>query len=279
MIDMKSWRVSVLRASVKANESQTAFLCSRGDQPVDVLGVVEAPTQGAALAAAVATWPARVRADNVIVEEIAPDEAADVKVHQTSTTEIDCVVYDVESARCMRDKWGREPEVPGMLYADQGDWKSIGIAAIAAVDTRDGVPRLFLQDNLDAFFALIVGRCVAGHSNDGFDDPLIRAHGAVISRSYDMLRKMRAAVGEPEHYVRGTTRAGRKVNDFARVNLNGMQKSDDGANAPILFQTGKIGQLCDYVLRDVAIEYRLIMKLPTLIDPLRMQPYALPIPK
>lgn len=190
---------------------------------------------------------------------------------------VDCVVYDVETKWCLPTT-GEAPRASLRYCNASDDWLGMGISVVCAIDTRDMIPRVFLEDNFGAFCALIEGRCVAGHSNHTFDDPLVTAHGATITRSYDLIRHVRVAVGEPPHYVPRLTRGGRRVNDFARVNLNGLQKSEDGALAPVMYQEGRIGALIDYCVRDVTIEARLIAKLPSLIDPRTGRTVVLPVP-
>ena len=51
----------------------------------------------------------------------------------------------------------------------------------------------------------------------------------------------------------GNREKGWKLNDVAQRTL-GVCKVEDGANAPLLFQSGDWGKLCNYVADDVAIE-------------------------
>lgn len=177
------------------------------------------------------------------------------------------VVYDCEIIRAIPDK--KVPNARDVQYCGGwGDYAGMGISVIAAVDVEAHVPRVFFEDNLSAFAEWSRGALLVGHSNDGFDDHLLRAHGLFTAAgSYDLLCKLRKAVGEPERFTPGRTKAGRKVNDCARVNLNGMQKSDDGGNAPRLWQEGKHAEVVDYCLRDVTIEYQLFLRRGAFVDP------------
>lgn len=242
----------------------------------------EAATYGLAINEALRQFPAAV-ADRLVVEQADGGTAAEPAIANElrpigdGVDYPDCIVYDVETKLCIPNN--REARRPDWNYCErEKDWRGMGISVICAIDTRDLVPRVFMDDNLDAFFALIDGRCVAGHSNHEFDNPLVEAFGAKIARSYDMLRHLRVACGEPASYTPRVTKGGRKVNDIARVNL-GMQKSADGAMAPVLWQQGKVGELVDYCMRDVTIETRLILKLPYLIDPLTSTRVRLEVPK
>lgn len=177
------------------------------------------------------------------------------------------VVYDCEIKKAIPDR--NTPRDPQLEYCGGwGDYTGMGISVIAAVDVDTMMPRVFFGDNLGQFAKFIEGAIVAGHSNDGFDDNLVKANGLwTAAGSWDILCKLRKAVGEPERYRAGVTKAGRRVNDCAAVNLNGLQKSDDGANAPALFQRGKIGELVDYCLRDVSIELQLFLRRGAFVDP------------
>lgn len=262
--------------------------------------IIEADTPGAALTAAILDIPGATAA-NLIVEPIElsdvyetgngdtiatprPKAKADPKPPvvemfngrtimsgNTAIPAADCIVYDVETKLCQPDGY-RDPQ--WQYAASRTDYIGMGISVIAAVDTRDLVPRVFLDDNIHAFFKLIEGRCVAGFGNHDFDDIIITAHGATVDRSYDIVRHGRRAFGEPEDYTPNLTRGGRSCNDYARANLEGMQKSAHGSEAPKMYQRGEIGALVDYCLRDAVIETQLILKIPKLIDPRTGRPLS-----
>lgn len=179
---------------------------------------------------------------------------------------MDVIVYDIEIQKAIPS---REPPVAGVAYCNGWkDYAGMGIAVLCATHVTERVPRVFLEDNLTDFAAWSKGCVLAGHSNRGFDDPILQAMGLWTAQaSYDLLRALRAAVGESPDFVPGKTKGGRKVDDLARVNLNGMQKSMDGALAPILWQQGKRGLIIDYCLRDVAIELALFDRRGALVDP------------
>lgn len=188
------------------------------------------------------------------------------------------IVYDCEIVRCIPDR--KAMPDPSLAYCrGWQDYIGMGISVIAAIDTESGVPRVFFADTLAAFADFTRGRILVGHSNHGFDDPLLRAHGLwTAAGSWDMLRKLRKAVGEPEDFRGGVTKGGRRVNDCARVNLNGLQKSDDGAHAPALWQRGKIAEVVDYCLRDAVIEYQLFLRRGSFVDPVTGRVFALEEP-
>lgn len=191
----------------------------------------------------------------------------------------DVIVYDVEIVKCIPDK--NAPRDPALEYCKGwNDYAGMGFSIVAAWDLSDGplgMPHIYMRDNLAAFARLIDNRIVAGFNTNGFDDKLMAAHGVKV-QSYDLLAELRAACGEPRQYVYGKTAKGRTLDDVARVNLDGMQKSGHGAHAPVAWQRGCVGEVVDYGLRDVALEVALVLRLPTLIDPVSMKPVRLAMP-
>ena len=184
------------------------------------------------------------------------------------------IVYDCEILRAIPDK---HPRVDGLAYcAGWKDFAGMGIACICAIEVGIGLPRIFLQDNLAAFGEWTRGALLIGFNNVSFDNELLRAnHLYAAAGSYDILRALRLAVGETAGYTPGLTRGGRTLRDCARANLDGVVKLDDGANAPILAQHGKYGELVDYCLRDVMIERRLFLRRAAFIDPVLKVPVRL----
>lgn len=175
------------------------------------------------------------------------------------------IVYDTEIQRAIPNGQ-RDPLV--QYCAGWTDFVGMGISVIAAVDVASGIPRVFFEDNLREFAEFSRGAVLAGHTNNQFDDQLIKANGLwTAGGSYDILRKLRKACGEPEDYRKGLTKGGRTVNDCARVNLNGLQKSEDGAQAPLMWQRGEKARCVDYCLRDVMIEYQLFLRRGSFVDP------------
>lgn len=177
------------------------------------------------------------------------------------------IVYDIEIAKAIPD--GKQAPDPNVQYCrGWKDFGGMGIAVLCAIEIGEMVPRVFLQDNLLSFLSWSTGAILAGHSNRGFDDPILEAMGLwQAAGSYDILRALRVAVGESPDYRPGVTKGGRKVDDLARVNLNGMQKSMGGDLAPLMWQRGAKGHVIDYCLRDVAIETQLFLRRDQFVDP------------
>jgi hypothetical protein len=183
-------------------------------------------------------------------------------IPQLQPSQLDVVVYDIEIKKCIPDR-GKQNDASLQYCNGWGDHAGMGIAVLAAYDTREGIPRVFCEDNLDEFQKLIAGRTVAGFNNIGFDEKVLLAHGIHVTASYDLMCEVRAALGLPRS---GPGGAGRKLDELARVNL-GVQKSMSGALAPVQWQRGKIGEVIDYCLRDVMLTLALLERCPDLVDP------------
>ena len=172
------------------------------------------------------------------------------------------IVYDCEIVGAVPGK-GQE-RIDGVWYCDGwDDFQGMGISCICAYDMQGQRSRVFLADNLQEFSRLIsAGRMVAGFNNHKFDDQLIRAHGIKVGGSYDIATEVKAASGNPNW-------RGLSLDALARANgICG--KSGSGADAPILWQRGKIGAVIDYCLQDVNVTVNIIRKIMTagcLVDP------------
>ena len=75
---------------------------------------------------------------------------------------LDLIVYDTEIVKCIPDRGGRKAH-PDLDYcAGWDDYANMGISVLCAWDMREGMPRVFLGDNLVDFARLIEDRTVAG---------------------------------------------------------------------------------------------------------------------
>jgi hypothetical protein len=177
------------------------------------------------------------------------------------------IVYDAEIASCIPDPM--QDPVPGLVYCEGWqDFKGMGISVVCAYVADERMVRVFLEDNLATFAELTRDRVLVGFNNQGFDDHLLEAFGIATAGSYDVLAEIRAVADGSRTYIKGVTRAGRKLDDVCAANLGGAnRKTGDGAFAPVLWQQGKRGQVIDYCLKDVLLLAKLIAKLPSLIDP------------
>lgn len=188
------------------------------------------------------------------------------------------LIYDAEIARCIPDPM--EERQPDLEYCEGWqDFRGMGISVVCAYVVEARRIRVFLEDNLAEFAELARTDMVIGFNNSGFDDHLLRAFGIEFRQSYDLLAEIRAIADGSPTYVRGLTRAGRKLAQVCKANLSQVnQKSGDGELAPVLWQRGKRGQVIDYCISDVLLLAKLIAKLPRLIDPATGMELQLPLP-
>jgi len=166
------------------------------------------------------------------------------------------LVYDAEILRCIPQK-GLNPQThPDLDFcAGWEDFEHMGISVIGAFDSATRLYRVFLADNFDEFQSL-VDECdtIVGFNSISFDDRLCAANGLRVTTTYDLLREVRIASGQPPDYVPGVTRSGYNLNALAHATL-GLSKSGTGEMAPVLWQRGQRGQVIDYCLRDVALTW------------------------
>ncbi len=153
------------------------------------------------------------------------------------------IVYDCEIKSCVPDR--SQPRDETLAYCNGwGDKVGMGIACIVAYEMDTQQFRVFMDDNLDAFAALLAGAShVFGWNNARFDDPLVQACWQLqIPHSFDIkqLASIRCSLGSV-------------------AEANGIAgKSDKGANAPIYYQRGQYGKLIDYCMQDVWVTKQLL---------------------
>lgn len=175
------------------------------------------------------------------------------------------IVYDCEIENPIDTGW--EPKKDGIQYASGWrDFEAMGIACIGCYDFEADRYRVFLKDNFDEFRRLIArAERVIGFNSVSFDNPLCAAHGIHVFNSYDLKREMVNAAGEnPETYHKGFS-----LDTVARANGIG-GKNGSGADAPINWQKGRIGNVVDYCLEDVRLTKCLVervIRTGHLVDP------------
>jgi len=179
---------------------------------------------------------------------------------------MDGIIYDIEIIE-IPPKKGEEP-IPGLKYC-QGwrDYTGMHISCICAYELGTGDYRVFLQDNFHAFQEL-VNQCewIIGFNSQRFDDEVCRSNGIQITTNYDLLLETWSAAGINPAGPFGDAHKGFRLEDIAQANL-GTGKSGEGANAAVLWQQGKFGQVIDYCLRDVRLTAQLWERRANLISP------------
>lgn len=176
------------------------------------------------------------------------------------------VVYDLEIKKCVP---GDAPIDPNYEYCKGwGDKAGMGVSVLTAVDMYTGRGHVFLEDNLADFQELAARRgTLIGFNSRDFDDKVMAAAGVPVTTTWDF----KVALGG---LLNGGARVkGRRLADFIRVNLPGLQleKEMDGAEAPKAWQREEYGRVIEYCMGDTFRLAALVSLLPTIIDPVTGQ--------
>lgn len=173
------------------------------------------------------------------------------------------LVYDIEIIKAIPDRYG-EP-VPGIDYCEGWeDHANMGIAVVGAWDGEADRYRVFCGDNLAEFGKLCATHYPLVSFNGLRFDNVVLSHSGIelpIIRCYDILDDIWRAIG-------GFSK-GYGLDPCCAANF-GIHKTGNGAMAPVLWQQGKIGEVIDYCLNDVALTKRLferICAVGTITDP------------
>lgn len=194
------------------------------------------------------------------------------------------LIYDIEIKRCIPSGGTAEfnPKTGRPYEYCEGwhDYKGMGIAVLAVWDCERSVSLVFDEGSLDEFAALVQQRqYVCGFNIRNFDNRICAAFGVEIPRwkTFDVYREALIAAGlDPDERTPG----GRKLNDFARVNF-GLQKRENGADAPKMYQRGELFRLINYCIDDTMLERRVFERARrgTLLDPVTGQVLNLNVPQ
>lgn len=175
------------------------------------------------------------------------------------------LIYDCEIKKAIPGKDG--VIIQGIEYCKGwDDFEGMGIACVCAYDYEEDAYRVFCNDNLGAFEALVDHHTlndglIVGYNSLKFDNRLVAAHGIPINpaASYDILVEIWKAVGLGPEFV-WETHMGFGLDDMIRANFDDYGKTGDGKMAPVLWQQGKIGTVIDYGMTDVWLTKMLLDK-------------------
>jgi DEAD/DEAH box helicase domain-containing protein len=133
------------------------------------------------------------------------------------------------------------------------DYDKMGISVGCSYNFKSDNYKLYFDDNLDELIQdLNASDMITGFNIKGFDLPLLAKCPEVTLKLrpdlliYDVLEYSRESCGGSP-YTKGLKLDNHLEGTFG---LAGM-KNGHGANAPLLWQNKKLGELCTYVLRDV----------------------------
>lgn len=173
------------------------------------------------------------------------------------------IVYDCEIEKAILDTRKGEVPIEGINYC--GGWQDfagMGLSCVGAYDYAADRYRLFCHDNR-AELTDLVGSAdlVIGFNSLAFDNPLLAAAWGIqvpAGKSYDLLVEVWRAAGLGDKFLY-PSHAGYGLQDLAVA--NGLpRKTGHGALAPVKWQRGEIGGVCDYCLHDVWLTKRLVTK-------------------
>lgn len=143
------------------------------------------------------------------------------------------------------------------------DYEGLGISVGCAFDYRSNRFRVFMDDNLGELVDRLneEGTVIVAFNHISFDNRLLRGNGYALKpesvlQSYDMVVQSRegAAVNQ--------FKPGFKLQDHL-IACGLPVKTGHGADAPFLYQAGKLGTLIDYCLSDVTQERALFEYMQT----------------
>lgn len=177
---------------------------------------------------------------------------------------LSALVYDAETRCCTP---GSGDDARGLKHCrGWDDYVGMGVSVVCAYDFWTGRSHVFMKDNLRNFETLANNRRhLVGFNSLAFDDKLLAAHGVNVTTTYDLLGHVRAAARKLPKRP-GAGRPSYKLGAIAEATL-GTGKDGDGALAPVLWQTRRLGELITYCLNDVMLTRRLFERRAALVDP------------
>ena len=152
------------------------------------------------------------------------------------------VVYDLEIKQVIDHK-----------NVTWNDFDKMGISVGCIFDYRDGDYKVYLDDNLYSLNKrLKEADIVVGFNILKFDNKLLSAtlmeHEIKEEKCYDLLKEVRISTGS--HMPKGC-----KLDEVLKATFGlHMLKTANGAEAPIMYQDGRMGELISYCLADVRRE-------------------------
>lgn len=169
------------------------------------------------------------------------------------------IVLDAEIKKLIRNK--DEKLLEGLEYCDGWqDHAGMGISVLGVYNYEDGRYRTFMSDNLGELQSLIDrADFVVGYNIIKFDGPLLANNGINIppEKYFDILVEIWRASGLSCEYDK-ENHSGFHLAQTIEENISGACKTGNGADAPVLWQQGRIGQLIDYCMSDVFLTKKLM---------------------
>ncbi len=143
------------------------------------------------------------------------------------------------------------------------DHDKMGVSVLVLFDYETMRYRIFGDNNIDEALNILFNHdLVVGFNTVNFDWKLLKATYIAEcaqrsikrkSEDFDILREIWTNLGLDPDNFNGRTHGGFKLDDVAFETI-GLRKTGDGAQAPILYQQGKLYDVIDYCIEDVRIE-------------------------
>lgn len=143
------------------------------------------------------------------------------------------VVFDLEIAKTVE-------EVGGWKHTDK-----MGISTLVAYIYQLDEYRVYDKNNIAEFGILVRDSNLISFNGLKFDMKVLKPYGTFLPKKhFDILHEIKQKTG-------GFKGKGVMSLDAICRETLGIEKDMSGAMAPILWQQGKIGQLCTYNIKDV----------------------------
>lgn len=181
---------------------------------------------------------------------------------------LSALIYDLEIIKGIPGK----TRIPKIEYCEGwNDFENMGIS-VGAYGWLDEEPihAFYWEDEGDRqrfVEALQAADIISGFNSLSFDDNLLSANGVKAQTNYDILLEVRLAAYGSTSWKDQPETASYRSADI--VEANGMEKTGDGALAPVKWQKGERKWVLDYCHNDVFIERETLKLLlqGTLKDP------------
>jgi hypothetical protein len=183
------------------------------------------------------------------------------------------LVFDAEIENAIPEK--DQAPIPGIKYCKGWhDHAGMGISVMGAYSTKSGRNHVYINYNKDSVIeAVETHDLIVGFNSVRFDAALVKAtwgYDIPNWKHYDIYLAILKGKFDHQKRVKGYS-----LDPMAQANL-GIGKTGNGAEAPIDWQQGRLGNVIDYCLNDINITWWLfcqIMDTGTLIDPLSGVPF------
>lgn len=171
------------------------------------------------------------------------------------------LIYDCEIIKAIRDP--KKVDLAHIEYCDGwDDYENMGISVIGVNFISENVGAVFSHNSnidLETFQkGLDVADVLVGFNNQSFDDNLIKANGFTIPENivnYDILAEIWEGAGLGRTFVY-PTHVGFSLDAICKANGLG-EKTGTGANAAVLWQSGKFDEVIEYCENDIRITRKL----------------------